>query len=881
MTWLRFFRRQRWDEERGREMDGYLEIETADNIARGMAPEEARQAARRKLGNATTVREEIYRMNSIGFIETSWQNLRYGLRVLRKSPMMTVVALLSLALGTGATTAIFSVVYGVLIAPYPYARTAEIWSPEIREARNPRQSRAVYHPSEYLELQQLPAFAQVMATIPENQLLTGDRAPENFTAVSVTGNAFQFLGVEPVLGRTILPSDIVPGRQAEPVIVLSYRAWQRLFNGSPDALGKSLVLDDQRQTVIGVMPPRFGWWTGDGGWLPMTLDLRRQRPIFPIVRLRPGVSKTVAEQQLQALHLRLARDNPAWYPKDGFTAALNNYLDITVAAGEMQSSLRLLFGAVGFLLLIACANVANLQMARATARSREIALRMSVGAGRARVLRQLLTESVVLSLAGGALGVVFALALTKAIVALMPEFYVPNEARIAVNGWVLVFSLGVSVATGILFGLVPALQCSRLDLVETLKDAAKGSGVRAASGRTRNLLVIAEVALSVILLVGASLTIRGFLKLQQTDVGFQPDRVLMVGLQLPAKRYATYERRVAFTQNVLERVSHLPGAQAAAIGNGGLPFGGVQSPYSIEGHPQAESQAIQVGLISADYPRTLGIPLLSGRAFTEGEVAQADPVALINLAASKLWPAGESPIGKRIRLEILAKPPGSALPAHAGLPPFVTVAGILADSKNAGLQKAPAPSVFIPYTILAPTGRTLAVRTQGSPMLLLNAVRQQVREVDKDQPVNRPITLEEVLGFETVQPRFNMALLSFFGGLGLALAAVGIFSVLNYSVVRRTHEIGVRMALGAERRDVLSLMLGIGARLVLTGLAAGLAGSFLLARYLRSEIFQVPVTDPVAILGVVVLLSGAALLACWLPARRAARLQPMVALRHE
>ena len=885
MSWMRFLRRKWWDDERSREIDSYLELETTDNIARGMTPEEARQTACRKLGNSTVVREEIYRMNSLGFIETLWQDLRYGARVLRKSPVMTVVALLSLALGIGATTAIFSVVYGVLISPYPYARPYEIWAPEIRNARNPQQGRGRYHASEYLELQKLPAFDQVMATSPENQLLTGDRAPENFTAVSLTASAFQFLGVEPVLGRGILPSDVSASGQVEPVLVLSYRAWQRLFNGSPDAVGKTLVLNDVAQTVIGVMPPRFGWWTNDGGWLPMAIDLRRDRALFPIVRLKPGISKTVAEQQLQALHMRLAKDTPAYYPKEGFTTAFNNYMDITVAAGEMHSSLRLLFGAVGFLLLIACANVANLQMARATARAREIALRMSVGAGRVRVLRQLLTESVMLSITGGALGVAFAYVITKAIKALMPEFYVPNEARIEVNAWVLLFSLAVSVATGILFGLVPALQCSRLDLVETLKDAAKGSGVRAASGRTRNLLVIAEVALSVILLVGASLTIRGFVNLQHIDVGFQPDRVLMVGLQLPVKRYTTHEKRVAFTQSVLERVRNLPGVQAAAIGNGGLPFGGVQSTYSIEGHPQNGSQPIQVGLVSSDYQQTLGIPLLSGRGLTGQEVAQAEPVALINQAAAKLWPSGENPIGKRIRLEILATAPGNALLAprfaQPGALPFVTVAGILRDTKNDGLQRPPAPAVFVPYTLAAPPGRTLALRTQGSPMLLLNAVRQQVREVDKDQPVNRPITLEEVLGFETVQPRFNMALLSFFGGLGLALAAVGIFSVLNYSVVRRTHEIGVRMALGAERRDVLGLMLGVGAKLVLTGLAAGLVGSFLLARFLRSEIFQVPVTDPVAILGVVILLSSAALLACLLPARRAARLEPMTALRHE
>ena len=512
----------------------------------------------------------------LGFLATLWQDLRYGLRVLWKSPGVTVVALLSLALGIGATTAMFSVVYGVLIAPYPYARPNEIWAPGIQNARNPQQERPDYHLAEYLEVRKLPAFSSVMATSPMNQLLTGGRAPENFTVVMVTGNAFQFLGVESVLGRTIVPTDVKASGEAEPVIVLSFRAWQRLFDGSPQALGKSLTLNDKQYTVIGVMPPRFGWWTGDGGWIPLTLDLRDDRHVFAIMRLRPGVSNRAAEQQLHALHLQLAKEIPANFPQEGFHTLLRNYMDITVASGEMQSSLRLLFGAVGFLLLIACANVANLQMARATSRSREIALRMSVGAGRGRVLRQLLTESVVLSFAGGALGIALAIAITRATVALMPDFYVPNEARITVNNLVLLFSIAVSVLTGILFGLVPAVQCSRPDLVETLKDAAKGSGSRSAGGRTRSALVVAEMALSVILLVGASLTIRGFVKLQHTDVGFQPDRVLMVGLQLAPKRYTTYQQRVAFTQNLLERVSHIPGAQSAAIGNGGLPFGGPQ-----------------------------------------------------------------------------------------------------------------------------------------------------------------------------------------------------------------------------------------------------------------------------------------------------------------
>ena len=881
MKWNRFFRRDAWDRERSTELEYHLELETADNITRGMAPDEARHAALRKFGNPLIVREEIYRMNSLGFLETFWQDLRYGFRVLRKSSGLTIVAILSLSLGIGATTAIFSVVYGVLISPYPYAKPDQIWSPGIRDARNPQNADMFQHLSEYLEIQKQSAFSAAMGTQPGNQLLTGDRPPENFRAVAVTGNAFQFLGVAPVLGRTVMPSDIKPNGEAEPVIVLSYLAWQRLFSGSPDALGKTLILDDKPQIVIGVMPPRFGWFTNDGGWLPLTTDLKKDPQIATIVRLAPGVSKEAARQQIHSLRVQMARQHPDYFPKNGFTTDLTNYLDMTVASGEMSSSLKLLFGAVGFLLLIACANVANLQLARATARAREIALRMAVGAGRHRVVRQLLTESVVLSLVGGVLGILLAIAITKTIVALMPEFYVPNESRVSVNGYVLLFSAAVSMLTGILFGLFPAMQCSRPDLVESLKDSGKGAGAGMRGGRTRNILAVAEVALSVILLVGASLAIHGFVNLQHTDVGFQPDRVLMVGLQVSPKKYAGYEQRIAFTENILARAQNIPGVQSASIGNGGLPFGGPDSAYTIQRRPRDESARILVELISPGYIKTLGIPLLAGRALAEQEVARAEHFGLINEAAGKLWPAGQNPIGQQIHLDVLERHFNLPAPPSTSASPYVTVVGILANTKNAGLRNAPSPAIFIPYTMVAPPGRTLAVRTQGDPMALLNAIRQQVREIDKDQPLSHPITLQEVLGYETVQPRFNMALFTFFGMLGLTLAAFGIFSVLSYAVVRRTHEIGVRMALGAQRRDVLSLMLAMGGKLIFAGFAIGLAGSFVLARVVRNAVFDVPITDPFSLLGVVVVLSAAAFLACVLPARRAARLDPMVALRHD
>ena len=880
MPWLRFFRRDRWDQERARELQGYLDQEIADNLARGLPPAEARAAALRKLGNPTSIREEIYRMNSLGFIETLWQDIRYGVRGLLKSPGFTLVALFSLALGIGATTAIFSVVYGVLISPYPYAHPERIWAPQIVDRKDPQQVRMAHHLREYVELKKLPAFSDVMATLPEDRLLTGNRPPENFRSINVTANAFRFLGVPPVLGRTIQPTDIRPDGQPDPVIVLSFGAWQRLFDGSPSALGQTLVLNESPYTVIGVMPPRFGWWTHDGGWIALPEDPRDNRTAFAIVRLKDGVSPGAAQDQLQAFHLRLAQLTPADFPKAGFQTLLKNYLDVTVASGEMQSSLHLLFGAVGFLLLIACANVANLQMARATARTHEIALRMSLGAGRVRVFRQLLTESVVLSAAGGLLGVVFALVITRAIVALMPEFYVPNEARIAVNSWALLFTFAISVFTGIVFGLAPALRCSRPDLVDALKDAGRTSASGNAGGRSRNLLVIAEVALSVVLLMGASLTIRGFLQLQSLDVGFRPDRVLMVGLTVQPKRYSTYEQRIAFTERVVDAVGTLPGVRSVAIGNGGLPFGGQRTGYSLEGQPSAESRSMVIGLISSGYAQTLGIPLRAGRLITPREVAHAEPVALINETAARLWPAGVSPIGRRIHFNLLEKPPAQML-LSPSLTATFTVVGVIGDTRNDGLRDPTLPSAYLPYSVIAPVSRTLAVRTDGKPMLLLHAVEERVRTVERDQPLSRPISLDEILGMETVQPRFNMALFTFFGFLGLALGAVGIYSMLSYNVARRTREIGIRMALGAARGDVLQLMLSMGGKLVLIGLAAGLAGSLLLARLLRSEVFQVPSTDPLALGGVVVLLSAAALLACFVPARRAAGLDPMSALRHD
>ena len=808
------------------------------------------------------------------WLERLTQDLAYAIRSFRRSPSFVLVALLSLMLGIGATSAIFSVIYGVLIAPYPYANPGDIWAPGARAIEG--RGGHTYTLDELPRLAAVPAFADVMGTSFETVLMTGEFAPESFDGVLMTGNAFTFLGVPPVVGRTIEPADIRANGDAEPVVVLSYRLWFRLFGGDAAALGRTLRLNGRPYTIIGVMPPRFGWYGNTGFWLPLS-PTRTDLPwVNPIVRLRAGVSPEVARQQLAALHARLAAERPATFPAKGFTTALRNYLDVTVASGEMRTSLRLLLGAVAFQQHIACANVANLQLARGTARAREMAIRVSIGAGRRRLLRQLLTESVVLSLAGGVLGVLFAFFAIRTIVALMPEFYVPNEARVTINLPVLLFSLAISVATGIVFGLAPALQASKPDATDALK-AGRSTSAGAQGGRTRNALVVAEVALSVVLLVSASLTVRTFFVLQHVDSGMNADRVVLMGVPLPPTKYATLAQRNGFAEALLERVRALPGVEAATFG---VPLGGPQSSFAIVGSAPDPSQRLTTNFAGADHLKAFGIPLRAGRMFDAAEVRRGDRVAVINEAAVKLWQAGENPIGSRVRLGALERIPPRVV-ADTTRAPEVTIVGVVANTRNAGLRAEPTPAIMLPYTIMAPPQRLLAVRAAGDPNALLNPIRAQVRGMDAEQPLGRAITLAEVLGEEIVQPRFTMALFSAFAVLGLALAAAGIYSVLSFHVTRRTHELGVRMALGATRGHVLGLLLTMGGRLVMVGVVIGVAASLAATRLLRSQLFGVEPADPLSYAAVALLLGTVALLACYFPARRAAAVDPIIALRDE
>ena len=889
LGWMRIVGARIWgwlsgrdaDEEFTLELESHLEMLVQENARRGMAPEEARRAARVRLGGMTQISERHREMHTLPLLETFAQDIRYGLRTLRKSPGFTTVAVLTLALGIGANTAIFSAIYGVLINPYPYKRANEIWAPTIVDLKTTQHDTwHRYSVEQFERIEKLPAVSAAMATAFDGQLLTGDRTPQAIDGVLLSPGAFQFLGVPPLLGRTLQPSDVQANGEPAPVVVLSYALWQYLFSGDPRAIGSKLVLNGVHHTVVGVMPPRFGWYTHNALWLPLP-RYPLNRWTIPIVRLRPGVSPDVAAQQLHGLHELWAAEKPADFPKNGFRTALTNYMDMTVASGDMRSSLFLIFAAVGLLLLIACTNVANLQLARSSERTREIALRLAIGAGRRRVVAQLLAESMCLSIAGGALGVGLGWAATRAIVVFMPAGLIPNEARITVNVYVLLFALLVSVLTGVLFGLTPALQGSRTDLLEALKDGGRGSGQSMSGRRTRSVLVISEVALAVLLLAGSSLAVRTFIALENTKLGFNPDHVLDFGVLLPANQYKTLEQRNAFARDLLERIRHLPGVQAAAAGNGGIPYAGQETTYSIGGQAPAQGEIIHVNLVSGGYQATLGTTLLRGRTLTDDEVQRGTQVAMVNEAAARLWLDGRDPLGAEISIDLPKKITSPDVFVATSATSSFTVVGILVNTKNWGLTEPTQPAVYIPYTLLAPPFRSFAVRSTGNEASLINAVQHEVQSIDAEQPVAYTRNLSELIGADLEQPRFNLAMFGFFAMLGLALATAGVYGVVSYFVTRRTQEIGLRVALGAQSRDVLRLVFILSTRPVLIGLAVGLVASFVLLRLLQTKIFTTSTLDVASMLILTTVLGSAAAIASYLPARRAMKVDPMVALRYE
>ncbi|HZH90557.1 MAG TPA: ABC transporter permease [Pyrinomonadaceae bacterium] len=811
-----------------------------------------------------------------------WQDVRYGFRTLTKSPVFTLVALTALALGIGANTAIFSVVNAVLLRDLPYRDANQVmivW--EQNRARDGRNNVASL--ANFLDWQQQANSFQEMAAFHDAAFnLTGEGNPEEIPSQVTSGNLLTMLGTEPALGRVYTKDEAEPGRND--VVVIGHGLWQRRFGGAADIVGKKISLNGESVTVLGVMPPGFKWFMKEGSrtgkaaelWTPSNFAATlngptkgRGRFITVAGRLKPGVTPEQAQAEMTTIAGRLEQQH----------AQFNKNMGVRVVpvreqlAGEIKTALYVLLGAVAFVLLIACANVANLMLARAASRQSEFSIRTALGAGRWRMVRQLLTESVLLSVLGGALGLLIALWGVDALVALSPPNLLGTE-KISLSLPVLAFTSLISLLTGVVFGLAPALEATRLNLNESLKETGKSNMGSRRGRRLSSIFVVAQVALALVLLIGSTLMIRSFLRLQAVNPGFQTENLLTMRVTVPGAKYPEDNQVVAFHRQALERLRTLPGVRSAGAVSA-LPFGGnlgARTSFFIEGRPApppGEELSTDVRVTDENYFQTIGIPVLSGRTFTEPEAKEDRRTIVINESMARQHFPGENPIGKYIRVQMMPDPQP------------MEIIGVVADAKYKTLEGPPYPMVYWAHPQLVYNEMTYVMRTSGDPVTLAAAARREIHIIDKDQPVADVRTMQSWIDELTARSRFGTLLLTIFAALALVLAAIGIYGVMSYSVTQRTHELGIRIALGAQTRDVLKLILGRGFALTLVGVALGLAASFALTRVMSSLLFGVSATDPVTFGGLSFLLIAVALTACYIPTRRAMKVDPMVALRNE
>jgi len=808
------------------------------------------------------------------------QDIRYALRLLVKSRVSTAVAVLSLALGIGATTAIFSVVYAVLVDPYPYAGAERIGGAHVLNAKGDHY--IGYTMAEYLEMQaRAKSVESMILNNRRSVVMTEAGLPEAVIQEDFSPNAFEFFGVPPLFGRTFSPHDTGNESKVEPVAVLSYLFWQRRFSGRRDVLGRQVRLNDKFFTIIGVLPVRFTWNDADI-YVPTELHPDIQERFGMVLKVKSGIPREQVNAEFQSFHEKFVKAAPTFvYPESPFRTEFMSVNEGIL--GKFANTLLALLAAVGFLLLIACANVANLLLARASARQGEIAVRVALGAGRKRVIQQLLTESVILSVMGGALGVALAFGGVKAVVALMPEYSVPHEAVIAINVPVLYFAVALSVLTGILFGMAPALQLSSPNQATFLKAAGRDSGAGTTGHRLREVLIVSEVTLSLVLLTGAALAAAGMLELSRQKLGYQPKGVLTMYVFTPAAHYPQWSQRQAFFTEIIERLRKLPGAESVAATLTGVPpYSGAPSKFDIDGLPSPGTK-IRVNLVSDAYFNTMGIPLLKGRYFDAADVTRVNPVAVVTEdLLKKHFPPGQDPIGRQISLDLFTDPVPPNFAKSPQNPHVFQIVGICGTARNSGLRDAPEPAVYLPFSTIFPPGMMFAIRTTKSdPLALSNDARKAVSSVDPSQPIAFVRTLDDLVKNELAYPRFATFLFGIFGAIGLTLACTGIFSVVSYAVSQRTREFGIRMALGATPGNVLGLVVRSTGRVVVVGFALGAILSVVSSRALAGKLQGIGVASPSMLVAISSVLAVAAFLACAIPAQSATKVQPVDALRHE
>jgi putative ABC transport system permease protein len=869
------FRRNAAETELDDELRFHFERQVQKYESSGLGREEALRRARLEFGGMDQVKEECREARGVHFMEELFQDVRYGLRMLRKSPGFTAVALLTLALGIGANTAIFSVVYGVLLRPLPYQDSDRVI---VLNETTPKVGLVSVSYPNFLDWRSWNhVFSRMTAVASVSYNLAGVNQPENISGEAVSPDFLSMLGVHPLLGRDFDPSEEKAG--AAPVVLLSYQLWQSHLGGDRDVLGRTINLNGRGFTIIGVLPADFRSIDKTDVMIPMgvwatgrsSVSERGDRGDMSLIaRLGPGVSLRQARAEMDAIAARLAAAYPIANAQ--FGATLRPIREVFV--GDIRPAILILFGAVMFVLLIACANVANLFLMRGAARTREIALRIALGATRGRIIRQMLAESLVLAFFGGLLGVAVSIAGMRAMARLIP-MAMQAGAAVNLNGAVLLFAVAAVVLSSLMFGLVPALQLTKPEVQRDLKEGGRSVSASAGQNRVRGLLAVGEIAVALILLVGAGLMVKSLYRLLAVDPGFKTDRVLTMEMALRTTQYSKDPAILNFWEQVLARVLVLPGVESAALGTVvPLTDSHSRSDITIEGMPLPSPGNFphpDEHEVSPGYLKTLGVPLLRGREFTDADTENTPRVGMINAMIARQFFPNQDALGKRF---MFGHP-------KADPPKWITIVGVTADTKLYGLANPARLEIYLPFRQAVSGDMNLVVKSAADPASLTSAIRGAIASIDKDQPIFAIATMQQLVKDSVSTRRVTLILLGIFSALALVLAAIGIYGVISYSVAQRTHEIGIRMALGADGGGVLRMILAQGAKIAGAGVLLGLAASLGLTRLMTKLLFSVSAADPLTFAAVAIVLVGVAMLACYIPARRALRVDPIIALRYE